>query len=758
MSKPLRVLILEAVADDALLVERQLLQAGYEVASERVETAEALRAALGRGPWDLIMSGDNLPHLSGPVALGALRASGLDLPFIIVSDTMREDEAVAAMKAGAHDYLRKGKLARLGLTVERELREAEQRRERKKQAEAALRDSEMRYRRLFEAAKDGILILDAGTGMIRDVNPFLIEMLGYSHEQFLGKKLWEIGSFKDTAVNEDKFLELQQQGYVRYEDLPLETAGGRRISVEFVSNVYLVDHQPVIQCNIRDLTERKQTGARLRRLAALLDAANDAIYVCALDHTVTYWNQGAERLYGWTRAQALGRKITELGGLDHARFAQAHAALLEQGSWSGELNKTSETGQAFVVFCRWTLLRDEQGCPGEILAINTDITEKKQLEANFLRAQRLESIGSLAGGVAHDLNNILAPILMTATLLRESVSDPGSRAMLGTIETCAQRGADIIKQLLTFARGDSSPRVLFPLSGVLNELDRLIRETFPRNIRLQINAPGHLWPVLGDATQIHQALMNLCVNARDAMPTGGTLTLAAENLTLDDAFAAVTPNAKPGTYVCVSVTDTGAGIPPENLDRIFEPFFTTKEIGKGTGLGLASVLGIARGHNGFVRVKSRVAQGTMFELYLPASPETKAAGPGDAAAPPPRGHGELILVVDDEVSVRRVIQQALERYGYRVITAAEGAAALALFAQHRAEVRAVVTDMMMPDMDGPALVQGLRHDAPRLPILGMTGLAERAVVKGLDALDLAVVLIKPFVGNEMLAALSRALG
>ena len=206
MSKPLRVLILEAVADDALLVERQLLQAGYEVASERVETAEALRAALGRGPWDLIMSGDNLPHLSGPVALGALRASGLDLPFIIVSDTMREDEAVAAMKAGAHDYLRKGKLARLGLTVERELREAEQRRERKKQAEAALRDSEMRYRRLFEAAKDGILILDAGTGMIRDVNPFLIEMLGYSHEQFLGKKLWEIGSFKDTAVNEDKFL------------------------------------------------------------------------------------------------------------------------------------------------------------------------------------------------------------------------------------------------------------------------------------------------------------------------------------------------------------------------------------------------------------------------------------------------------------------------------------------------------------------------------------------------------------------------
>jgi PAS domain S-box-containing protein len=502
--------------------------------------------------------------------------------------------------------------------------------------------------------------------------------------------------------------------------------------------------------------ERIRAEEQLREQAALLDAATDAIYVRTLDHTVTYWNAGAERLYGWPRAEALGRKITDLVGLESVAFTAAQAALLEQGHWSGELTKTSKAGNEEVVFCRWTLLRDEQGRPREVLAINTDITGQKQMEANFLRIQRMEGIGALAGGIAHDLNNILAPILMVGPLLRETVSDPESRQMINTVESCVQRGADIIKQLLTFARGKPGARAPLPVRHLLNEMQKIIRETFPRNIQSRVNFPKDLWPILGDATQIHQALMNLCVNARDALPEGGTLTLAAENLTLDETAAALAPEAKPGAYVRVSVTDTGTGIAPEHLDRIFDPFFTTKEIGKGTGLGLATVLGIVRGHGGFVRVNSRVGQGTTFELYLPASPEAKAAGTPAAVALPPRGQGELILVVDDEAAVREIMRQTLEKYGYRVIAAGEGAEALALFGQHP-EIKAVITDMMMPGMDGPKLVRALRQLDARLPILGMTGLAERAGVKGLEALNLPAVLNKPFAGVDLLAALHEAL-
>jgi CheY-like chemotaxis protein len=288
-------------------------------------------------------------------------------------------------------------------------------------------------------------------------------------------------------------------------------------------------------------------------------------------------------------------------------------------------------------------------------------------------------------------------------------------------------------------------------------MDTIIRETFPRNIHLAVTVSDGLWPVLGDPTQIHQALMNLCVNARDAMSDGGTLTLEAVNLTLDETFAAPIPDAKSGAYVCVSVTDTGAGIPSEHLDRIFDPFFTTKEIGKGTGLGLPTVLGIVRGHGGFVRVDSRVGQGTRFEFWLPASPESKAANMPDNRALLPRGHGELVLLVDDEAAVRMVVQRLLVNFGYQVIAAEEGNEALALFGRRRAEIKAVIADMMMPGMDGPALVRALRQNEPRLPIVGMTGLAEQGGSKAFRGLDVSQLLSKPFAMGTLLVALHEAL-
>ena len=281
-----------------------------------------------------------------------------------------------------------------------------------------------------------------------------------------------------------------------------------------------------------------------------------------------------------------------------------------------------------------TPLLDGQGGLLGYRGVDSDITEQKKLEAQFLRAQRLEGIGALASGIAHDLNNILSPVLMIAPLLRDSVPDADSRAMLDTIEGCAQRGAAIIKQLLTFARGTPGARVSLPAGYLLRDMDKIIRETFPRDIHPRTVTSEDLWPLLGDVTQVHQALMNLCVNARDAMPEGGTLTMGATNVTVDAAFAAMALGAKPGSYVCVSVADTGTGIPPEDLDRIFDPFFTTKEIGKGTGLGLSTVLGIVRGHEGFVRVDSRPRQGTTFELYFPAAPKAEvASAPGARRCP-----------------------------------------------------------------------------------------------------------------------------
>ena len=630
----------------------------------------------------------------------------------------------------------------------------------RKRVEQALEESRQMLRSVLDTIPVRVFWKDAEGRYLGCNQPFACDAGFASPEQLIGKNDYDMGwkAQADLYRDDDRQVITSGTPKLQYEELQTSPTGAQlwlRTSKIPLRN--LEGKIIGVLGSYEDITARKLAEERIREQATLLDAANDAIYVRALDQTVTYWNDGAERLYERPRGEALGRKITELGDVGFEAFEAAHATLLEQGTWSGELKRINQAGKEITLFCRWTLLRDDQNRPKEVLAINSDITERKQLETNFLRAQRLEGIGALAGGIAHDLNNILQPILMTAPLLRETTNDPENREMLGTVENCARRGADIIRQLLTFARGTPGVRVPLPMRHLLRDMDKIIRETFPRNIQLHIDIPRELWPVMGDATQIHQALMNLCVNARDAMPDGGTLTLAMKNLTLDEAFAATMPGTKPGFHVCVSVTDTGSGIPPENLDRIFDPFFTTKEIGKGTGLGLATVLGIVRGHGGFVRVNSQVNRGTTFELYLPASSEVKPAARSERVKLPPRAAGELILVVDDEAGVRGVVRRTLEKHGYQVLAATEGAEALSLFDQHRTDIRAVLTDMMMPGMDGPSLIQTLRQRDPHLPILGMTGVGERADIKGLEALDLVELLSKPFNSAVLLSLLHQTL-
>jgi len=472
-----------------------------------------------------------------------------------------------------------------------------------------------------------------------------------------------------------------------------------------------------------DITEQKRTQQQIADQAALLDTARDAILVRDLEGKILFWNKGAERMYGWTQQEVLGRKTGDLQYVDQKKFEELNELTIRDGEWQGEVQHLAKDQHKITVEARWTLIRDNEGRPKSVLAINTDITEKKKIEAQFMRAQRMESIGTLAGGIAHDLNNILAPIMMSIDILQELSDNPQMREILETIQVSARRGADIVRQVLSFARGMEGERVEVQPGHLLKDLENIIKDTFPKDIRLQFSNPRDTWTVLGDPTQLHQILLNLSVNARDAMPNGGTLTIGAENCMIDEHYAAMNVQAKAGRYVIISVTDTGMGIPPAILDKIFDPFFTTKELTKGTGLGLSTVMAIVKSHEGIVNVYSEPGNGTTFKVYLPAldiSDDPRKERVEEVSLP--RGKGETVLVVDDESSIVVITSQTLQAFGYRVLTAMDGADALATYLQNRETIAVVLTDMAMPVMDGPAMIHALKRINPRVKIIAASGL------------------------------------
>ncbi|HEY1123008.1 MAG TPA: PAS domain S-box protein, partial [Haloferula sp.] len=467
--------------------------------------------------------------------------------------------------------------------------------------------------------------------------------------------------------------------------------------------------------------DRQIADARIREQASLLDQARDAILVRELDHRITYWNKSAERLYGWTAEEVMGRSVESLLYRDTEDFKTACRTVIETGEWLGELQQFARDGRQITVEGRWTLLHDANGEPKYILAINTDITEHRKLQQQFLRAQRLESIGTLAGGIAHDLNNVLAPISMSIELLHSEVTSERGRELLATLAGSARRGADMVSQVLSFARGMEGRRVEIHARRLVGDVENIVRDTFPKDITLDIRVPRTLWTLQGDPTQLHQVLINLCVNARDAMPRGGRISITAENVDLDAREAAREPDAKPGPYVRLSVEDTGSGIPSHHLEKIFEPFFTTKEVGKGTGLGLPTSLAIIKGHGGFVRAASPPGRGARFDLFLPGLPGTGETAPDESNGTLPRGDGETIMVADDEEFIRRVTGRTLESFGYNVFLVANGNEALEVFLQHHHEIPVVITDMMMPGMDGVAVIRALEQINPHVKIIASSG-------------------------------------
>jgi PAS domain S-box-containing protein len=504
------------------------------------------------------------------------------------------------------------------------------------------------------------------------------------------------------------------------------------------------------------LVRNERARRTLREQASLLDKAQDAILVTDLQRRLTYWNKSAERLYGWSSEEALGKVLTDLvfPGGDTGDVQQAHADVLSTGEWTGELQPQTRTGKRLVIESRWTLVRDGAGVPQSILSINTDVTDRRQLEQQFYRAQRLDSIGTLAGGIAHDLNNVLAPIMMGMSLLRDRVTDDDSREVLETISTSAQRGAAMVSQVLSFARGQEGKRAEIRPRDLIGDVVRIARDTLPKNIEIITHVDPALPALFGDPTQCHQVLLNLCVNARDAMPNGGQLTLSAARHTVTRQLD-IPGELTPGDYVLIRVADDGVGIPPHLIDKIFDPFFTTKEAGKGTGLGLSTSQTIVRNHGGHICVFSALGQGTHFDIYLPVAPVPAAASSVNQTATPPGGQGQTVLVVDDEDSVRRVLCSTLVRNGYQVLQAANGREALAVYRDDGPSIATVIIDMTMPVLGGLPTMRELVKMNPRVRIIAASGIHDNEVTARSIGPQVIAFLAKPFSSERLLRAVGE---
>jgi len=512
-----------------------------------------------------------------------------------------------------------------------------------------------------------------------------------------------------------------------------------------------------VSAQVAKAIDRKRFEEKIREQAELINQAGDGISLRTLAGTLLFMNPAGLRMIGYSADDIIGTTGELFYPDGTASIRKPLEQVLEHGKWSGEMSVRRRDGTTILVESRWTLLRDHDGAPKSILNIFNDVTQQRSLEAQFFRSQRLESIGTLASGIAHDLNNVLAPILLAVQMMQQHGAPEHLHRFLKTIDASARRGASVVKQVLSFASGVKGERVQLLPKTLIREMASLIEETFPKNIRLVRSIAPDVWPIVGDHTHLHQVLLNLCVNARDAMPLGGTLTLRAENIELDEKYMSVRAEGDPGMYVVFEVEDTGVGMIQEVLDRIFEPFFTTKEPGRGSGLGLSTARSLVKSHRGFINVYSEVGKGTSFKIYLPACPSDLEMPTVEPVPSMPRGEGETVLVVDDEQLIREITRDTLEAYGYRVITASDGTEAVACYAQHLDTIALVLTDIMMPYMDGYSTIKALQRIRPDVKVIATSGFAASDKMGDYSRLGINAFLHKPFSTEKLLSVVHDTL-
>ena len=753
-------------------------------------------------------------------------------------------------------------------------------------SERRFRESERRFREMLENINLIALTLDSN-GSITFCNDYLLTLTGWTREEVINKDWFEKFIPGETAAGEGPGSRSSALSLLpSHHESHMLTKEGKLLTIQW-NNTVLRDAagKTAGTASIgEDVTERNRAREKTSRLAAIVQSSEDAVIGKTLDGIITSWNDGAEKIYGYTEDEAVGAKVVSLvppgrkdevgeilarvrreehvehyetirrrkdgkdicmsltvspifdtGGRvvaastigrdvserkiaeenirqseelfrlitenvedmiavvdlegrriynspsytsilgdpeslkgtdgfqeihpdDVARVKQVFQETVKTGIGERiEYRFLRKDGSESTIDSKGSVIRDAKGTISSVVVVSRDVTEEKRLAAQFLRAQRMESIGTLAGGIAHDLNNVLTPIMMAIEVLRSKISDPAGQKVLGTLETSAKRGADIVRQVLAFGRGVKGDRILVQLRHVVKEVVKIAGGTLPKSIRIKTDLPRELWTVLADPTQMHQVLMNMLVNARDAMPGGGTLTLSAENITLDENESRMNLEAKPGTYVSIVITDTGTGIPSDIQEKIFEPFFTTKEIGMGTGLGLSTSLAIVKSHGGFIDLQSEPGKGTTFRIYIPSTGTDSVGAAADEVVDLPMGHDEPILIIDDEAAVREITKETLEAHGYKAMTASDGAEGVAIFAENKKDIKLVITDVMMPVMDGAAAVLALKRISPGVKIIVTSGLASRGHIKPPPESSVQAFLNKPYTAEALLKAVAAAL-
>ncbi len=622
----------------------------------------------------------------------------------------------------------------------------------RKSFEEQLRASEARFRSVVEAAPEAVLVEAAG--VFAYVNPAAVALLGAaSPMELLGRPVRErFGSRPELSLLE-RFAAASEDELVRCDGSP--------VAVEGVAVAFRFGETDGALAFVHDMTARNRARAALHasevRFRELAETINEVFWVREADMRRTlYVSPAFGRIWG-ADAGEWGERWTELvHAEDRGRLVATVSAAISADGYHETFRIVRPDGGLRWLDERAFPVRDEQGVVLRVVGVTRDITEQKRIEAQFLRAQRMEAIGALAAGVAHDLNNILTPVLITAGALKGETEHGHNRELVSLIEQSARRGAEVIRQLLAFSRGVDGERMLLQPRHLIREMATIVCETFPRTIALELELPSDLWPVEANSTQLHQVLINLCVNARDAMPGGGRLRISTRNFTLAEGAEAPVAEMKAGDYTVIDVSDTGIGMDAEVIAKVFDPFFTTKDPGRGTGLGLSTALGIVRSHGGHIGVSSVVGRGSRFSVYFPARRGEGEEVPAEEASPA-WGHGELLLVVDDEFSIRETLRLLLQKHGYRVAVARDGEAALSLALQHAGTLRGVVTDVMMPGMDGATLVRALRSLDPTLALVVASGLDNDEKRAELTAQGVSDVLPKPCAADALLAAIHRAL-
>jgi PAS domain S-box-containing protein len=624
----------------------------------------------------------------------------------------------------------------------------------------------------ISSLNDVVLIAEAGeidepAPRILFVNEAFERLTGYSSSEVLGRS----PRFLQGANTDRVELERIRQALCNREPVRAELINYKKNGAEYWVELNIVPlvctgggltHFVAIQ---RDITERKRGEEKLReseqRFRQLTENINEVFWITdSTKEKMVYISPGYEKIWGRTCESLYASPKTWMEAIhpeDRERVAEAAMTRQVLGKYDETYRILRPDGTVRWIWDRAFPVTGENGEVIRIVGTAEDFTEKKKLEMQFLRTQRMESIGALAGGIAHDLNNVFAPIMMSIALLRSKVKDPEVCSVVDSLEASTRRGTDLVRQVVSFARGVDGRRVSVDLRHLGQEMESVIRETFPKMIEFESRIAKGLWPATGDPTQIYQVLMNLCVNARDAMPKGGKLKVTMQNVLLDEIYAGMNPEARPGSYVLIRVEDSGTGIPKELHEQIFDPFFTTKRVGQGTGLGLSTTMAIVKSHGGFIQVESELEQGSRFDVYFPSGAVPVSDEFAVKGGELPYGRGELVLVVDDEISIQNVAQKTLENCGYKVLVAANGVEAVSLYAQHRSEIRAVLLDMVMPFMDGPMTIAALKAINQSAKIIVSSGLMDNLILSKAVAEGIRHFMPKPYTAEDLLRTLRQAI-